>query len=98
MKMNVLHMVRNRVGTIKIMLNRRNNEMTNVKIRKKKFKKKSKNKNRHVTTQVQINLRVPRIASLFQITLQETKLIFAIIKIAKYRKFVIELNIPQSDF
>lgn len=28
MKMNVLHMVRNRVGTIKIMLNRRNNELT----------------------------------------------------------------------
>jgi len=36
MKMNVLHMVRNHVGTIKIMLNRKNNEVTNVKIRKKK--------------------------------------------------------------
>jgi len=37
MKMNVLHMVRNCVGTIKIKLNRRNNEVTNIKIRKKKM-------------------------------------------------------------
>jgi len=49
MKMNVLHMVRNRVGTIKIMLNRRNNEVTNVKIRKKRMFG-AKNKNWHVFT------------------------------------------------
>jgi len=41
------YMVRNRVDTIKIMLNRRNNELTNIKIRKRFGEK---NKNRHVLT------------------------------------------------
>lgn len=67
------------LGTLKIMLNRRNNEMTNVKIRKKKYRVEIKID--YYTSANKLSSTLELFLHLFQITLQETKSIFVSIKI-----------------